>query len=87
MNTPQVDRASRQPGRQRLVFVAFKVDQILADELNRQPNKSQFIREAILAQLKAICPVCQGDGTVAPGARDSCHRCPSETPAPTSVPE
>lgn len=50
--------------------VAFKVEQELADLLNKLPNKSEFIRKAIAAQLGVACPLCRGKGVVARGVHD-----------------
>lgn len=50
--------------------VAFKVEQELADLLNKLPNKSAFIRKAIAAQLGVACPLCRGKGVVARGVHD-----------------
>jgi len=47
------------------VLVAFKVESELAELLNRLPNKSAYIRNAIAAQLGMSCPLCDGKGTVA----------------------
>lgn len=47
--------------------VAFKVEQELADLLDRLPNKSDFIRRAIAAQLGVACPLCRGKGVVSRG--------------------
>ncbi|MSR55950.1 MAG: hypothetical protein EXS09_22155 [Gemmataceae bacterium] len=45
--------------------VAVKVEAELADFLARLPNKSEFIRQAILAQFGTACPLCLGAGQVA----------------------
>src|SRR5260370_40731818 len=50
--------------------VAFKVEEDLADLLNKLPNKSAFIRQAIAAQLGVACPLCQGKGVVPRGVHD-----------------
>ncbi|OAI38876.1 hypothetical protein AYO40_06245 [Planctomycetaceae bacterium SCGC AG-212-D15] len=50
--------------------VAFKVEEQLADFLNKLPNKSAFIRKAIAAQLDMACPLCNGSGVVARGVHD-----------------
>jgi hypothetical protein len=50
--------------------VAFKVEQELADLLNKLPNKSAFIRKAIAAQLGVACPLCLGRGVVPRGVHD-----------------
>ena len=51
-------------------IVAFKVDADLADFLDRLPNKSEFIRRAILAQFSMTCPLCIGSGVVPSGIHD-----------------
>ncbi len=50
--------------------VAFKVEKELADLLNKLPNKSAFIRNAIAAQLGVACPLCKGQGVVSRGVHD-----------------
>src|ERR1051325_6635891 len=50
--------------------VAFKVEEELAEFLNKLPNKSAFIRKAIAAQLGMACPLCNGRGTVSRGLHD-----------------
>jgi hypothetical protein len=47
--------------------VAFKVETELADILNKLPNKSAFIRKAIVAQLDMACPLCRGTGVLPQG--------------------
>ena len=44
--------------------VAFKVEEDLAEFLNKLPDKSAFIRKAIAAQLGMACPLCNGKGVV-----------------------
>ena len=74
--------------------VAFKVEEELADLLNKLPNKSAFIRKAIEAQLGMACPLCNGKGVVPRGVHDhyaavikehnfhQCDGCGSEMPLP-----
>jgi hypothetical protein len=50
--------------------VAFKVEEELAEFLNKLPNKSAFIRKAIAAQLGMACPLCNGAGVVPRGVHD-----------------
>ena len=50
--------------------VAFKVENELAELLNKLPNKSAFIRNAIAAQLGTACPLCNGKGVVPRGVHD-----------------
>jgi hypothetical protein len=51
-------------------IVAFKVEEELAEFLNNLPNKSDFIRKAILAQFGMTCPLCTGTGVVPRGLHD-----------------
>lgn len=44
--------------------VSFRVDHHLAEILNNLPDKSAFIREAILRRFHAECPFCQGRGVL-----------------------
>jgi ssDNA-binding Zn-finger/Zn-ribbon topoisomerase 1 len=74
--------------------VAFKVEQELADLLDKLPNKSEFIRKAIAAQLGVACPLCRGKGVIARGVHQhyapiiaannlkACANCASEVPVP-----
>lgn len=51
-------------------IVAFKVEDELAQFLDNLPNKSEFIRKAILAQFGMTCPLCVGSGVVPRGVHD-----------------
>ncbi len=55
---------------QKTKVVAFKVEEELADLLDKLPNKSAFIRKAIAAQLGMACPLCNGKGVVPRGVHD-----------------
>jgi len=55
---------------QKKQIVAFKVEDELADFLDKLPNKSEFIRKAILAQFGMTCPLCSGTGVVDKGIHD-----------------
>lgn len=55
---------------QKKQIVAFKVEDDLARFLDALPNKSEFIRRAILAQFQMICPLCAGSGVVEKGIHD-----------------
>ena len=48
-------------------FVGFLASEDLAAQLDQLPNKSAFIRAAILRQLGCPCPLCEGRGTVGIG--------------------
>ena len=51
-------------------IVAFKVEAELAKFLDKLPNKSDFIRKAIIAQFGMNCPLCTGSGVVPRGVHD-----------------
>ena len=46
--------------------ITFKVDGELARLLSLMPNRSEFIRGAILNALDNSCPLCQGTGFISP---------------------
>ena len=45
-------------------MVAFRAPLELGRLLETLPNKSEFIRSAIEAQLDQVCPTCHGSGRV-----------------------
>lgn len=47
-------------------IITFKVDHALAEELRSIPNRSDFIRNALLRALQNACPLCGGDGVLTP---------------------
>ena len=47
-------------------IITFKVDAVLAQKIRDLPNRSEFIRSAVLAALDNTCPLCQGTGTITP---------------------
>jgi hypothetical protein len=49
---------------QKSVVVTFRVDPHLAEALERIPDKSAFIREALRGSLHETCPACGGTGRV-----------------------
>jgi hypothetical protein len=59
---------TRKPSKRSVV--AFKVESELAAILNKLPNKSAFIRKAIVAQLNMGCPLCKGSGVLPKGLHD-----------------
>jgi hypothetical protein len=77
-------------------IVAFKVEEELADFLDNLPNKSDFIRKAILSQFGMTCPLCTGSGVVPRGIHDHykpviatentrpCEKCKSDVAIPLS---
>ncbi|MBX9579847.1 MAG: hypothetical protein K2X87_06020 [Gemmataceae bacterium] len=89
--------ARKDPKAQKSQIVAFKVEEELAAFLDNLPNKSEFIRKAILAQFGMTCPLCTGSGVVPRGVHDHykpviaernarpCEKCKAAVPFPTSV--
>ncbi|MBA2133353.1 ribbon-helix-helix domain-containing protein [Capillibacterium thermochitinicola] len=46
--------------------ITFKVDETLSKALDGIPNRSEFIRTAIMAALESTCPLCRGTGILTP---------------------
>ena len=61
------DKSEKPQKSEKSEIVAFKVDGDLAAFLDKLPNKSEFIRRAILAQFHMTCPLCTGSGVVQAG--------------------
>jgi hypothetical protein len=49
--------------------VTFKVDPNLLEILQSMPNRSEFIRSAILHALDHVCPLCSGVGVLSPAMK------------------
>jgi len=47
-------------------IITLKVDEALREAMAGVPNRSQFIRDAILAALESVCPLCMGTGILSP---------------------
>lgn len=60
--------AGRDPGRKgggmkkKQEVITFKVDEDLGGLIRETPNRSQFIRQAIISALGSACPLCNGSG-------------------------
>jgi len=50
-------------------IITFKVDESLREAMNAIPNRSEFIRAAILSALDSVCPMCMGTGIFTPEQR------------------
>ena len=50
-------------------IVTFKAEESLVEALRGIPNRSLFIRSAILAALENTCPLCLGTGILTPEQR------------------
>jgi len=55
--------------KQKPEVISFKADQALVQALEGVPNRSQFIRDAVLAALDGVCPLCRGTGILTPEQR------------------
>jgi hypothetical protein len=49
--------------------VTFKVDEDLMEIIKEIPNRSEFIRRAILSAMGTICPLCNGSGMLTPNQK------------------
>ena len=50
--------------------ISLKVDSSLLAQLAGLPNRSEFIRDAILAALDSTCPLCRGTGILSPRQKE-----------------
>ncbi len=50
-------------------IVTFKVDENLYQIIKSIPNRSEFIRSAIISALGSVCPLCSGTGILTPGQK------------------
>ena len=51
-------------------IITFKVDENLAEIIRRLPNRSEFIRKAVLNAIDNACPLCQGTGIISPEQKE-----------------
>ncbi len=50
-------------------IITFKADESLREAMRGIPNRSSFIRNAVLAALENSCPLCRGTGLLTPNQR------------------
>jgi len=50
--------------------ITFKVSEDLLDVIKNIPNRSNFIRNAVLTALDSACPLCNGTGLLTPKQRE-----------------
>ena len=55
-------------------IISFKADDSLLEAMRGIPNRSEFIRAAILAALDSACPLCKGTGILTPDQRKHWER-------------
>jgi hypothetical protein len=75
--------------RQKHDVITFKVEASFASMLKKIPNRSEFIRNAILKTIDNLCPLCQGSGILSMDQKEhwnnfkidhpikKCHKCES----------
>jgi hypothetical protein len=51
-------------------IITFKADKALTELLDKIPNRSEFIRNAIMASMDSICPLCGGRGILTPNQKN-----------------
>lgn len=49
--------------------ITFKVDEDLLKKIRDIPNRSEFIRNAIIGALGSLCPLCNGTGVLNPNQK------------------
>jgi len=55
-------------------IITFKVPESLKEAMKGIPNRSEFIRAAILAALDSVCPLCKGTGILFPNQKEHWER-------------
>lgn len=50
-------------------IITFKADPSLSEAMRGVPNRSEFIRAAVLAALENACPLCRGTGVLTPAQK------------------
>lgn len=50
--------------------ITFKVNVDMYDVIKDIPNRSEFIRAAIMMALENICPLCNGTGLLTPKQKE-----------------
>ncbi len=51
-------------------IVTFKVNEDLLAVIRDIPNRSEFIRAAIMVALENVCPLCSGSGILTPKQKE-----------------
>ena len=58
------------PSAKKEQVITLKVDHALAEAMKGIRNRSGFIRDAILAALENVCPLCMGTGILSVRQRE-----------------
>jgi len=51
-------------------IITFKADDTLLEAMKGVPNRSEFIRAAVLQALDSSCPLCKGTGILNPDQKE-----------------
>ena len=51
-------------------IISFKVNGDLLEVIKNIPNRSEFIRAAIMTALDNVCPLCNGTGLLSPKQKE-----------------
>lgn len=70
----RVSEATANMSLRKTSVITFKAEPGLAELLRGLPNRSEFIRAAVLAAFESACPLCQGTGILTPGQKDHWDR-------------
>ncbi len=62
-------------------MITFKASPALVAAMRGVPNRSEFIREAILSALGQTCPLCRGTGRLSPKQWEHWSRFSASHPA------
>ncbi len=55
--------------RRKAEIITFKADASLRAAMEGIPNRSEFIRAAVLSALESVCPLCKGTGILTPNQK------------------
>jgi hypothetical protein len=55
--------------KEKVDIITFKVPESLREAMRGIPNRSEFIRTAVVAALDSVCPLCKGTGVIMPSQR------------------
>lgn len=51
-------------------IITFKVNDDLLEVIKNIPNRSEFIRAAIMTAIENVCPLCNGTGLLTPKQKE-----------------
>jgi hypothetical protein len=62
--------ARRQVKKPKSEIITFKAEEKMLALLEGIPNRSEFIRSAVLSALGSVCPLCAGTGILTPNQKE-----------------